>query len=208
LKVTSTLDVQPNQIRLLHDGAPVDFKRRTSIVVDRVSPGNYAVSLLNLRVSDSGRYDYQIEGAPTPKHLVTLYVEPAVPKERLLQMPKTTFNVGESILLTIDFDEDQPIDSTPKWYRNEMLIPLDQSNRHRQIIDRVNRTLTFEIYNLQPDDTGVYEMRTPGLIVKTPEIRIVPQPLTIQPVDEEVPQQVTRKSSLTIEMNKPKEQPL
>ena len=207
--MTSTLDVKPNQIRLLHDGAPVDLKRRTSIVVDRVGPGNYAVSLLNLRVSDSGRYDYQIEGAPTPKHLVTLYVEPAVPKERILQLPKTTFNVGESILLKIDFDEDQPIDATPKWYRNEMLIPLDQSNRHRQVIDRVNRTLTFEIYNLQPDDTGVYEMRTPGLIVKTPEIRIVPQPLTIQPAEEEeVPQQVTRKSSLTIEMNKPKEQPL
>ena len=207
LKVTSTLDVKPNQIRLLHDGAPIDLKRRTSIVVDRVSPGNYAVSLLNLRVSDSGRYDYQVEGAPAPKHLVTLFVEPAQPKERVLQLPKTTFFVGESILLKIEFDEDEPIKETPRWYRNEVLIPLDRSNRHRQIVDQVNRTLTFEIYNLQPDDTGVYEMRTSDLIVKTPEIRIVPRPIS-QPVEEEVPPQVTRKSSLTIEMNKPKEQPL
>jgi hypothetical protein len=87
-----------------------------------------------------------------------------------------------------------------------MLIPVDRSQRHKQTIDRVNRTHTFEIYNLQLDDTGVYEMRTPNLIVKTPEIKIVPKRIE----EEEVvpPEQISRQSSVTIDMNKPKEQPL
>lgn len=208
VKVVSTLDVKPNQIRLLHDGNPVDLKRRSSIVVDRVAPGNYAISLLNLRVSDSGRYEYEIEGAPTPKHLVTIYVEPRQPKEKVLQLPQTTFNVGESILMKIDFDENDQINETPKWYRNEMLIPMDRSPRHRQTMDRTNRTHTFEIYNLQVDDSGVYEMRTKDLIVKTPELKIVPVPLKQEEPIEEKPEETSRQSSITIDMNKQKDQPI
>jgi hypothetical protein len=135
------------------------MKRRSSVVVNRVSPGTYNVSLLNLRVEDSGQYAYEVEGAPEPKHLVTLYVEPRQTKEKILHLPQTTFNVGESILFKIDFDENDQINETPKWYRNEMLIPIDTSQRHKQTIDRVNRTQTFEIYNLQLEDSGVYEMR-------------------------------------------------
>ncbi len=204
LKVISTLDVKPNQIRLMQDGTPIDMKKRSSIVIDRVSPGTYAVSLLNLHVSDTGRYEYEIEGAPTPKHLVTLYVEPRPIKEKILNLPQTTFHVGESILFKIDLDENEQIDQTPKWYRNEMLIPIDKSPRHKQTIDKINRTHTFEIYNLQLEDRGVYQMYTPNLIVKTPEIKIIPKPIE----EEVVSQEITRKSSLTIEMNKPKEQPL
>ncbi|CAF3888048.1 unnamed protein product [Rotaria sp. Silwood2] len=207
LKVVSTLDVKPNQIRLIHDGAPIDLKKRSSIVVDRVSPGTYAVSLLNLRVSDSGQYEYEIEGAPTPKHLVTLYVEPRLVKEKTLDIPQTIFNVGESILFKIDFDEKDQITEIPKWYKNEMIIPIDTSSRHKQTIDRINRTHTFEIYNLQLEDSGVYEMRTPNLTVKTPEIKIMPKPGP-QPTEEEIrpSQETVRQSSLTIDMKKPKEQ--
>lgn len=204
LKVVSTLDVKPNQVRLIHDGAPVDMKRRSSIIVERVSSGTYTVSLLNLRVSDTGRYEYQIEGAPTPKHLVTLYVEPRQVKEKVLNLPQTTFNVGESILFKIDLEDDEQFVDTPRWYRNEMLIPIETSPRHKQTVDRNNRTHTFEIYNLQVEDTGVYQMRTSNLIVKTPEIIIVPK----QTPEEAIPQEERRKSSVTIDMNKPKEQPL
>ncbi|CAF4960932.1 unnamed protein product, partial [Rotaria sp. Silwood1] len=207
LKVVSTFDVKPNQFRLIHDGAPVDLKKRSSIIIERVSAGTYAVSLLNLRVSDSGLYEYQIEGAPTPKHLVKLYVEPRPIKEKTLHVPQTTFNVGESILFKIDFDEKDQITEIPKWYKNEMIIPIDTSSRHKQTIDRINRTHTFEIYNLQLEDSGVYEMRTPNLTVKTPEIKIIPQPVQ-KPVEEEIrpTQQTVRQSSLTIDMKKPKEQ--
>jgi hypothetical protein len=177
------------------------LKKRSSIVVDRVSPGTYNVSLLNVRVSDSGRYQYDIEGAPTPKHLVTLYVEPRPVKEKILQLPQTTFYVGESILFKIDFDEHDQISQTPKWYKNEMLIPIDTSQRHKQTMDRTNRTQTFEIYNLQLEDSGVYEMRTPNLIVKTPEIKIIPK-AEQKPTEEET----IRRSSVTIDMKKPKEQ--
>ena len=204
LKVISTLDVKPNQVRLIHDGAPVDMKKRSSIVVERVSSGTYNVSLLNLRVSDTGRYEYEIEGAPAPKHLVTLYVEPRPVKEKLLNLPQTTFNVGESILFKIDLEEDEQFVDTPRWYRNEMLIPIDSSPRHKQTVDRNNRTHTFEIYNLQVEDRGVYEMRTSNLIVKTPEIIVVPKPTQ----QEVIPQEERRISSVTIDMNKPKEQPL
>ncbi len=204
LKVVSTLDVKPNQVRLIHDGTPIDMKKRSSIVVERVSSGTYNVSLLNLRVSDTGRYEYEVEGAPTPKHLVTLYVEPRPVKEKILDLPQTTFHVGESILLKIDFDENEQFTETPKWYRNEMLIPIDTSPRHKQTTDRVNRTHTFEIYNLQLEDTGTYQMRTPSLIVKTPEIKIVPKPIQ----EEVVQQEVRRQSTVTIDMNKPKEQPI
>ncbi|CAF5155679.1 unnamed protein product, partial [Rotaria magnacalcarata] len=206
LKVVSTLDVKPNQFRLIHDGAPVDMKKRSSIVIDRVSPGTYAVSLLNLRVSDSGLYEYQIEGAPTPKHLVTLYVEPRQVKEKVLDLPQTTFNVGESILFKVDFDEHDQINETPKWYKNEMCISMNASPRHKQTTDHINRTHTFEIYNLQLEDSGVYEMRTPNLSVKTPEIKIIPQQGP-KPTEEEVrPQEVVRQSSVTIDMKKPQEQ--
>ncbi len=190
---------------MIHDGAPIDTRRRSSIVVNHVSPGTYNVSLLNLHVSDSGRYEYEVEGAPEPKHLVTLYVEPRQPKEKILNLPQTTFNVGESILFKIDFDENDQINETPKWYRNEMLIPIDTSQRHKQTIDRVNRTQTFEIYNLQLEDRGVYEMRTSNLIVKTPEIKIIPK---LVKEEEVVPEQLSRQSSITIDMNKQKEQPL
>ncbi len=203
--MTSTLDVKPNQIRLIHDGTPIDTKKRSSIVVDRTSPGTYAVSLLNLRVSDSGRYEYQVEGTPTPKHLVTLYVEPKPIKEKNLNLSQTTFHVGESILFKIDFDENELLNETPKWYRNEILIPIDKSPRHKQTIDRINRTNTFEINNLQLEDTGVYQMRTSNLIVKTPEIKIIPKSIK---EEEVIPQEIKRQSSLTIEMNKPQEQPL
>ena len=87
-----------------------------------------------------------------------------------------------------------------------MLIPLDKSQRHKQTTDRVNRTHTFEIYNLQLEDSGVYQMRTSNLIVKTPEIKIVPKKPTRG--EEVVPQEEIRQSSVTIDMNKPKEQPL
>jgi len=97
------------------------------------------------------------------------------------------------------------LNETPKWYRNEILIPIDKSPRHKQTIDRINRTNTFEIYNLQLEDTGVYQMRTSNLIVKTPEIKIIPKPIK---EEEVIPQEIKRKSSLTIEMNKPQEQPL
>ena len=196
LKVISTLDVQPSQIRLIQDGQIIDRKKRSSVVVDRISPGTYEVSLLNLRVSDAGRYEYQIEEAPTPKHLVTLYVEPKQIKEKLIDLPQTTFNVGESILLKIDFDKDEPINETPKWYRNEMLIPIGTSPRHQQTVDHANRTYTFQIDNLQPEDTGTYQMKTSSLIVKTPEIKIIPK--QIQPEEQEV----RRQSTVTIDMNK------
>ncbi len=204
LKMISTLDVKPNQVRLIHDGTPIEMKKRSSIVVERVSSGTYTVSLLNLRVSDTGRYEYEIEGTPTPKHLVTLYVEPRPVKEKTLDLPQTTFHVGESILFKIDFDENELFNETPKWYRNEMLIPIDSSPRHKQTIDRVNRTHTFEIYNLQLEDTGTYQMRTPNLTVKTPEIIIVPKPIQ----EELVQQEIRRQSTVTIDMNKPKEQPI
>ncbi|CAF4231448.1 unnamed protein product, partial [Rotaria sordida] len=207
LKVVSTLDVKPNQIRLIHDGVPIDTKKRSSIIVHRVSPGNYTVSLLNLRVSDSGKYEYQVEGAPTPKHLVKLYVEPRPIKEKTLHVPQTTFNVGESILFKVDFDEKDQITEIPKWYKNEMFIPIDTSPRHKLTIDRITRTHTFEIYNLQVEDSGVYEMRTPNLTVKTPEIKVIPKPGP-KPTEEEIrpAQEVIRKSSVTIDMKKPKEQ--
>lgn len=86
-----------------------------------------------------------------------------------------------------------------------MLIPIDKSQKHKQTTDYVNRTHTFEIYNLQIEDSGVYQMHTTNLIVKTPEIKIVPK--SIQE-EEVIPQEVTRQSSVTIDMNKPKEQPL
>ncbi|CAF0816611.1 unnamed protein product, partial [Rotaria sordida] len=182
LKVVSTLDVKPNQIRLIHDGVPIDTKKRSSIIVHRVSPGNYTVSLLNLRVSDSGKYEYQVEGAPTPKHLVKLYVEPRPIKEKTLHVPQTTFNVGESILFKVDFDEKDQITEIPKWYKNEMFIPIDTSPRHKLTIDRITRTHTFEIYNLQVEDSGVYEMRTPNLTVKTPSLPSIEQPTVEQTI--------------------------
>ena len=197
----------PNQIRLLHNGAPVDMGKRPSTMVDRIAPGNYAVSLLNLRVSDSGRYQYEIEGAPAPKHLVTIYVEPQLPKEKLLHLSKTTFHVGESVLFQVEFDENNPSNETPQWYRNEVLIPLNTSQRHRQTVDIVNRTHQFEISNLQLDDGGIYNMRTSNLSVETPEIKIVPKPVP-RPVEEEVQEQIRRQSSVTIDMNRNKEQPL
>ncbi|CAF1568417.1 unnamed protein product, partial [Rotaria sordida] len=69
------------------------------------------------------------------------------------------------------------------------------------------RTHTFEIYNLQVEDSGVYEMRTPNLTVKTPEIKVIPKPGP-KPTEEEIrpAQEVIRKSSVTIDMKKPKEQ--
>lgn len=190
----------------MHDGIPIDMKKRSSIVVDRESPGTYTVSLLNLRVSDSGVYQYDIEGAPMPKHLVTLYVEPRIIKEKVLDLPQTTFNVGESILFKIDFDENDQMVETPKWYRNEMLIPVDQSPRHKLNTDHTNRTHTFEIYNLQIEDSGVYEMRTPNVTVKTPEIKIIPKPILKPKEEDVVPEEVLRRSSVTIDMNKSKEQ--
>ena len=207
LKVVSKLDVKPNQIRLIHDGTPVDMKKRSSIFIDRVSSGTYAVSLLNLRISDSGHYQYEIEGAPTPKHLVTLYVEPRSIKEKILDLPQTTFYIGESILFKIDLDEDEQLNEVPKWYRNEKFIPIESSPRHKQNIDYNNRSHTFEIYDLQLEDSGVYEMRTPTMIVKTPEIKIVPQ-TGMKPMEEEIlPGETVRQSSVAIDIKKSHEQP-
>ena len=183
------------------------MKKRSSIVVDRISPGTYNVSLLNLRISDSGRYEYQIEDTPIPKHLVTLYVQPKQIKEKTLNLPQTTFHVGESILFKVDLDENEQLNEIPKWYKNEMLIPIGQSPRHKQTIDQTNRSHTFEIYNLQLEDSGIYQMRTSNLIVKTPEIKIIPKPIQEQPIQSELTQQ----SSVTIDINKQQpqeEQPL
>lgn len=204
LKVTSTHDIQPGQFRLLHNGYPVDTKKRPSVTVDRVAPGTYTVSLLNVQVLDSGRYEYQVEGSPTPKHLVTIYVEPRQVKEKTLHLPQTTFTVGESILFKVDFDEHDNVNETPKWYRNEMSIPIGGDQRHKQTTDLRNRTHTFEIHNLQPEDSGMYEMHTARMRVKTPEIKVIPR----APVEEFAPEEVNRQSSITINMNKQTEQPL
>jgi hypothetical protein len=63
----------------------------------------------------------------------------------------------------------------------------------------------FEVYNLQLEDSGVYEMRTPNLTVKTPEIKIILKPMKEQEI---ILEQLSRQSSVTIDMNTAKEQPL
>jgi hypothetical protein len=85
-----------------------------------------------------------------------------------------------------------------------MLIPIGKNQRHNQTTDLVNRTHTFQINNLQLEDSGAYEMRTSHLIVKTPEIKVIPKLMT----EEIVQEQINRQSSITIDMNKHKEQPL
>ncbi|CAF0822074.1 unnamed protein product, partial [Didymodactylos carnosus] len=211
LKVLTTLDVQPNQIRLLRDGLPMEPNTKSSINIDRQSSGTYVVSLLNLRVTDSGRYEYQVDSKATTekKHLVTLYVEPRPqPKTKLLDLSRDTFHVGEKVQFTIDFDDDTLMnDIQPEWYRNEVFIPFDNI-RHRQTFDVKNRKYTFEIHDLQLADAGAYEMRTPNLVVRTPEIKIIPH--MTRPSDEQSIKQEEelRRSSVTIDMNKQKEIPL
>ncbi|CAF4517164.1 unnamed protein product, partial [Didymodactylos carnosus] len=211
LKVISTLDVQPNQIRLLRDGLPIETNTKSSSIrIERQSVGTYVVSFLNLRVSDSGRYDYQIDSKAPQKHLVTLYVEPRPqPKTKLINLPQDTFIVGGNVQFTIDFDDDTLKNNIqPEWYRNEVFIPFDYM-RHRQTIDVKNRKYTFEIFDLQPADAGVYEMRTPSLIVRTPEIKITPRLTRLldeQPI--ETSEENLRRSSVTIDMNRAKEIPL
>lgn len=96
-------------------------------------------------------------------------------QRKMLHLPETTFNFDESILFKTDFDENDQINETPKWHRNQILI--DTSQRHKQTIDCANCTHTFEIYNLQFEDSGVYAMRTQNLTVKTPKIKIIPKPI-------------------------------
>ena len=89
-----------------------------------------------------------------------------------------------------------------------MLIPVNENPRYEQKMDHANRTHTFEIYNLQLDDSGVYKIHTPNLTVKTPDIQVIPKPGPKPTEEEIIPEQVTQQSSVTIDMKRPQEQRL
>ena len=88
-----------------------------------------------------------------------------------MDLPQTTFNEGETLTITCQFD------SIPEekfeFLRNGVkLVPDDRISTTIK-----DNTYTIIVKNLKPkEDEGVYTLKSPHLILDTPSITVVSKP--------------------------------
>jgi hypothetical protein len=88
---------------------------------------------------------------------------------QMINLPQDTFNETETLKIDCQFPQSN-INKDYKWYRdNQLLIPNDRIEIKK---DSFNDSLI--IHNLKLTDAGVYELKNPNTILRTPPIKILP----------------------------------
>ena len=152
------------QIILLKGKEKVKPSEHIKIV--QTSPTTTEITIINAKPEDEGEYTVVVDDKEQP--LVQLKVIPKPVTRQTMDLPKTTFNEGETLTIKCEFDS-KP-DETFEFLRNGK--PLVPDDRISTIVEETTYTIVVE--NLRPkEDEGVYTLKSDHLILDTPTITVI-----------------------------------
>lgn len=126
------------------------------------------VQIEDIKMADKGLYTAIVQGQSVP--LAELIVEPQPIIIQNMDLPKDVFYTDERLELECEFPQ-VPKGDQPKWFKNNQLL---QSTPNLHLLtENQGRKHSLIIEHLKPEDTGQYELRVKGLIVRTPLIRVI-----------------------------------
>ncbi|CAF2530592.1 unnamed protein product [Rotaria sp. Silwood2] len=167
---TVTLTVQMPEgithkiIILLKDKRPVKPSER--IKITETSPTTIEIQIIKAKPQDEGKYSVLIDKKEQP--VIRLKVIPKPVVQQTMNISQTTFNEGETLTITCEFD------STPEerfeFLRNEKRLKPD--DRISTIVE--DNKYTIVVTDLRPKvDEGVYTLKSDHLILNTPPIVVL-----------------------------------
>lgn len=188
------------RIHLLFNDKLIESDER--VIIKSVSPTKTEISLLKVKLNDEGTYAIQFDDRPIRK-LMKLKVLPKPVTRDTLTLPKETFEQGETLTITCEFDK-KP-DGDVAWKLNDAPItPKDERIFIETSDDGKSYTLTVK--DLRPgEDQGIYSLEGPHLILETPFVRVIEH---VQEEDEETTILVEEEETESFEFQpKPKKTP-
>jgi len=155
------------EIILLKENEQIKPSEHIKIV--RISPTTAEIQIIQAKSEDEGKYSVIIDSKEQP--LIQLKVIPKPTTRQTMDIPQTTFNEGETLIIECQIDSAP--EETFEFLRNEK--PLIPDNRILTTVE--NNTYTIQVKNLKPkEDEGVYTLKSKHLILDTPSIIVVSKP--------------------------------
>ncbi|CAF5122023.1 unnamed protein product [Rotaria sp. Silwood1] len=172
--VTLTVDTPSRDIRLLKDNK--ELKPSEHIKIIHTSSTTIEIQIIKAKPQDEGIYSVLIDKKEQP--IVRLKVIPKPITRQTMDIPQTTFNEGETLTITCQFDS--PPEETFEFLRNGK--PLKPDNRISTTVE--HNTYTIVVKELRPkEDEGVYTFKSDHLILDTPSIKVVSKPKEAEKVE-------------------------
>ena len=137
------------------------------------------VQIEDIKMEDQGLYTAIVHDQQVP--LAELIVESRPIIIQNMDLPKDVFYTDERLELECEFPQ-VPKGEQPQWFKNNQ--PLQSTSNLQILTENNGRKHSLIIEHLKPEDTGQYELRVKGLIVRTPLIRVIQRE---QPNIEEQP---------------------
>ena len=175
-EVTPNFDVTLNKIELFHEENPITHEVNVHMKKN-YKTNSITIQIEDIKLPDHGLYTATVQGQLVP--LAELIVEPRPTIIQNMDLPRDVFYVDERLELECEFPQ-VPKGDLPKWFKNNQ--PLESTSNRHLLTENNGRKHTLIIDHLKPDDTGQYEIKVKGLIVRTPLIRVVPRE---QPIVDE-----------------------
>ncbi len=166
---TVTLTVQlpegttHKQIILLKENEQVKPSEHIKIV--QTSPTTIEIQIVKAKPEDEGKYSVLVDKKEQP--LIELKVTPKPVTHQIMDLPQTTFNEGETLTISCQFDS-TPEESFEFLRNGKPLKPDDRISTTAE-----DNTYTIVVKNLKPkEDEGVYTLKSEHLILDTPSITV------------------------------------
>jgi hypothetical protein len=134
------------------------------------------VQIEDIKISDHGLYTAIVQDQSVP--LAELIVEPRPIVIQNMDLPKDVFYTDERLELECEFPQ-VPKGEQPQWFKNNQ--PIQSTSNIHILTENNGRKHSLIIEHLKPDDTGQYELRVKGLIVRTPLIHVIQREETTTP---------------------------
>jgi hypothetical protein len=151
------------EIILLKENEQVKPTEHIKIV--QTSPTTAEIQINKAKFEDEGTYSVIIDKREQP--LIQLKVLPKPLTRQIMDIPQTTFNEGETLIIKCQFDS-KP-DETFEFLRNEK--PIISNDRISTTVE--DNTFTITVKDLKPEeDQGVYTLKSDHLILDTPSITV------------------------------------
>ncbi|CAF4215578.1 unnamed protein product, partial [Rotaria magnacalcarata] len=166
-ELTPNFDVPLNKIELFHEKNPITHEPYVHMKKD-YKTNSITVQIEDIKIPDQGLYTAIVQGQSVP--LAELIVEPRPTIIQDMDLPKDVFYTDERLELECEFPQ-VPKGDQPKWFKNNQ--PLQSTPNVHLLTENQGRKHSLIIDHLKPEDTGQYELRVKGLIVRTPLIRVI-----------------------------------
>jgi hypothetical protein len=167
--VTLTVDVPAPHITLLKDGQPIVPSDHVRVVATTSETTD--IQIIKAKPDDDGIYSILIEQREQPLMQLKVIHKPVT--HQIMDIPQTTFDEGDTLTIKCQFDA-APDESFEFLHNGE---PLVNDDRITTTIE--NNTYTIVVKQLRPkEDDGVYTLRSPHLILDTPQIDVLPRKVT------------------------------